>query len=170
MGIRIRLTAFLNANLGIILLIIGVATKHWAGRESKKMNIYEGLWTKCTHHKHDENKDVWCRGIETTFGHSETQFLAIVIFLFMACFLHIVSFVIALILFFKEGPVLEKVLAGIQLFILLFTITGLAIYATQYDNNYYTLKWSYALGWGATLCMFAALVFTIIDIDRKRRT
>lgn len=73
MGIRIRLTAFLNANLGIILLIIGVATKHWAGRESKKMNIYEGLWTKCTHHKHDENKDVWCRGIETTFGHSESM-------------------------------------------------------------------------------------------------
>lgn len=62
-------------------------------------------------------------------------------------------------------------MANIFHFILvLFTITGLAIYATQYDNNYYTLKWSYALGWGATLCMFAALVFTIIDIDRKRRT
>ena len=49
------------------------------------------------------------------------------------------------------------------------TIIGLAIFASEYDNEYFALKWSYAFGWGGALCMFAALVFNIIGASREKR-
>ena len=49
------------------------------------------------------------------------------------------------------------------------TIIGLVIFAVEYDSDYFALKWSYAFGWESALCMFAALIFSIIAILRKRR-
>ena len=45
----------------------------------------------------------------------------------------------------------------------------MAIFASEYDNDYFALKWSYAFGWGGGLCMFAALVFNIIGASREKR-
>ena len=54
-------------------------------------------------------------------------------------------------------------------FLVISTIIGLAIFASEYDNEYFALKWSYAFGWGGALCMFAALVFNIIGASREKR-
>ena len=61
-------------------------------------------------------------------------------------------------------------MASVPFFILVSSaIIGLAIFAVEYDSDYFALKWSYALGWGSALCMFAALIFSIIEIAHKRR-
>lgn len=169
MGIRMQLTAFLNANLGIVLLIIAIATDHWAGRESEKLTIYEGLFTKCDEHHHEGGRPKFCRELTGTWGHEEYMFTPVLVFLFMACGLHLIGFIMSIVLFCRrENVSLEKALAVVEIFVLISTITGLSIYATTFDDNYYALKWSAALGWGSTLCMLAAFVFTLIDIDRKK--
>lgn len=71
MGIRIHLLAILNSNIGITLLIVSILTKHWAGRESKNMHIYEGLWTRCVHHKRNEGKDPKCKPLGEGLGKSD---------------------------------------------------------------------------------------------------
>ena len=70
MGIRIHLLAILNSNTGITLLIVSLLTKHWAGRENRNIYIYEGLWTRCVDHKHDEGKDPKCKPIGEGLGKS----------------------------------------------------------------------------------------------------
>lgn len=69
MGVRMQLTAFLNSNLGIILLVVALVTNHWAGRESSKIYVYEGLWEKCTEHTHEDGKPTTCKPLEESFVH-----------------------------------------------------------------------------------------------------
>ncbi|XP_066930245.1 transmembrane protein 47-like isoform X1 [Clytia hemisphaerica] len=171
MGLRMQLTAFLNATLGIILLIIALCTDHWCGRESDMLTIYEGLWTKCTDHHHEGGRPKFCTKLEGTFGHDQYNYYPVLVFLFLACFVHLISFVMSIVLLCqRQNMKLEKALAIVQFIVLLLTVVGLVFYVITYDDNYYGLKWSCALGWGSTLCFLAALVFLLIDIDRQNKT
>ena len=77
MGLRMQLTSFLNSIFGIVILIIALCTDHWCGRESDDLTIYEGLWTKCTIHHHENGKPKECVKLEGTFGHDTCKSLYI---------------------------------------------------------------------------------------------
>ncbi|XP_002155456.1 uncharacterized protein LOC100211234 [Hydra vulgaris] len=170
MGLRLQLVSFFNANLGAIFLLVAVFTNHWAGRENANIHTYENLSTKCSIHKHDNKARVACKLIETTFGHWKGEFLPVKIFLYASLVVHLISIFVSIYVICKNDiNKTEKWLAVMQTAILILALVGLSIYATQYDSNYYSLKWSYAFAWGGIMCMFAALVVTIINIDIKRK-
>ena len=43
------------ANIAIVCIVVAGATSHWAARENDKRHVYEGLWKKVVHHKHNNN-------------------------------------------------------------------------------------------------------------------
>ena len=61
MRLRSDIAAFFLSNIGITLLLIGIFTNHWAGRQNKNILVYEGLFTKCVDHIHEGGKDLTCK-------------------------------------------------------------------------------------------------------------
>ena len=165
MGIKVKAISFLAANVAFILLVLGTATDHWAGRENDRLHVYESLFTKCVHHKHSGR--VICM---KPYRHSiHAKLVMTILLIIMTIILHIIAVILYLYLICiqeEHNGRLEKGLAFILLGALMTLMAGIIIYTTYYDSYYYTLKWSYAVCWGSVIAYFTSLIFQIIYIDK----
>ena len=160
---KVKTISFLAANMAFSLMILGAATDHWVGRENEKIHVHEGLFRKCVHHKHNER--VICM---KPYRHSiPVKLLLTTILLIVTTIFYCIADILYVYLLYTRKEYNEKLEKGLALVLLGALVTLIAAiisYMTYYKSNYYSLKWSYAVCWGAVIGYCTALVFQIIFI------